>query len=210
MPGVAVTLTNTASGMAYSTVSDSNGAFRFRNLPPSGYRLTASLPGFTTLTADVLLADGAELQSKLEMRVGQLAETVMVTCPVGGAALAPRAAATVLAFDGRRPATQLFAQQVVPIRVGGQIAAPRQIKRVSPGCPGNLPANGYVVILEGTIGVDGLVKDLKVLRPKPGDQLDALAQPAMDAVRQWEYTPTRLNNVPVPAIVTVIVSYARQ
>ena len=118
--------------------------------------------------------------------------------------------ATALAFDSRRAATQLFAQQAVPVRVGGQIAAPRQIKKVPPGCPGSLPANGYVVILEGTIGVDGLVKDIKVLRPKPGDQLDALAQPAMDAVRQWEYTPTRLNNVPVPVIVTVIVSYARQ
>jgi len=55
-----------------------------------------------------------------------------------------------------------------------------------------------------------LVKDLRALRPKPGEQLDALAQPALDAVRQWEYTPTLLNNVPVPVIVTVTVSYTRQ
>jgi beta-lactamase regulating signal transducer with metallopeptidase domain len=210
MPGVAVTLTDTASEMAYSTVSDSSGAFVLRNLPPSRYQLKASLPGFTTLTADVLLGIGAELETKLAMRVGQLSETVSVTCPAGPAALAPRAAATVMAFDGRRPATQLFAQQVVPIRVGGQIAVPRPIRKVQPGCPGNLPANGYVVILEGTMGVDGLIKDIRVLRPNPFDPLDAIAQSALDVVRQWEYTPARLNNVPIPVIVTVTVSYARQ
>ena len=210
MPGVAVTLTETGSGMAYSTVSDASGAFVLRNLPPLRYQLKASLPGFTTLTADVVLGNGAELETKLAMRVGRLSETVSVTCPVG-TALGPRSAATVLAFDGRRPATQLLAQQAVPVRVGGQIKAPRQVKRVAPVCPGNLPANGYVVILEGTIGADGLVTDITALRPTPGDpQLDALAQTAMDAVRQWEYTPTLLNNVPVPVIFTVTVSYTRQ
>src|SRR6185295_16778007 len=96
----------------------------------------------------------------------------------------------------------------LPVRVGGQIAVPRQTNRVSPVCPGSLPADGYIVILESTIGVDGLVKDIKALRPKPGEQ-QAIVQTAIDAIRQWEFTPTRLNNVPVPVIMTVTVQYTR-
>jgi outer membrane biosynthesis protein TonB len=30
---------------------------------------------------------------------------------------------------------------------------------------------------------------------------------AIDAVRQWVYTPTMLNNVPVPVIMTVTVNF---
>ena len=59
-----------------------------------------------------------------------------------------------------------------------------------------------VVILEATIGADGKVKDVRVLRSIP-----LLDQAAIDAVRQWEYTPTLLNNVPVPVIMTVTVQF---
>jgi TonB family protein len=60
-----------------------------------------------------------------------------------------------------------------------------------------------VVILEAVIGPNGLVNDAKVLRsPAP-----ALAQAAETAVRQWEFTPTLLNCVPVPVIMTVTVDF---
>ena len=49
------------------------------------------------------------------------------------------------------------------------------------------------VILEATIGPDGKVIDAKVVRSVP-----MLDQAALDAVRQWEYTPTLLNGAPVP------------
>ncbi len=58
------------------------------------------------------------------------------------------------------------------------------------------------MILECTIGVDGRVEDVKVLRSVP--LLDAAA---VDAVRQWVYTPTLLNGVPVPVIMTVTVNF---
>jgi protein TonB len=46
------------------------------------------------------------------------------------------------------------------------------------------------------------VQDVKVLRSIP--LLDAAA---MEAVRQWQYTPTLLNGVPVPVIMTVTVNF---
>jgi protein TonB len=46
------------------------------------------------------------------------------------------------------------------------------------------------------------VTDAKVLRSVP-----LLDQAALDAVRQWEFTPTLLNGVPVPVIMTVTVQF---
>jgi protein TonB len=91
-----------------------------------------------------------------------------------------------------------------PVRVGGSIKAPTQIKKVQPSFPAEARAAGLqgVVIMEAIIGVDGTVSDVRVLRSVP-----LLDQAATDAVRQWEYTPTLLNGVPVPLIMTVTVTF---
>jgi protein TonB len=62
-----------------------------------------------------------------------------------------------------------------------------------------------VVMLEATIGVEGRVQDVRVLRSIP-----LLDQAAIDAVKQWQYTPTTLNGVPVPVVMTVTVTFALQ
>ena len=58
-----------------------------------------------------------------------------------------------------------------------------------------------VVIIEAVIGPNGRVQDAKCFARSPIDQA------ALDAVRQWEFTPTLLNNVPVPVIMTVTVQF---
>lgn len=91
-----------------------------------------------------------------------------------------------------------------PVRVGGQIKAPIQIRKVQPIYPAEAQAAKVqgIVILEATIGSDGRVTDAKVLRSVP-----LLDQAAVDAVRQWEYTPTLMNCMPVPVIMTVTVTF---
>ncbi|MND07525.1 Gram-negative bacterial tonB protein [compost metagenome] len=59
-----------------------------------------------------------------------------------------------------------------------------------------------VVIIEATISTTGTVTDVRVLRSIP-----LLDQAAIDAVRQWQYSPTLLNGVPVPVIMTVTVQF---
>ena len=92
-----------------------------------------------------------------------------------------------------------------PVRVGGNVKAPTQLSKVNPVYPAEAMAAGVsgVVILEAVIGVDGRVNDAKVLRSIP--QLD---EAAVNAVRQWVYTPTLLNGVPVPVIMTVTVTFS--
>ena len=58
-----------------------------------------------------------------------------------------------------------------------------------------------IVIIEATIGEDGRVINARILRSVP-----LLDQAALDAVRQWQFTPTLLNGVPVPVIMTVTVN----
>jgi len=92
-----------------------------------------------------------------------------------------------------------------PLRPGGGgITAPRKIKHVKPVYPlGALSDQTRgVVIIEATVGTNGKVTDTKVLQSVP-----LLDQAAIDAVRQWEYTPTLLNNVPTPVIMTVTVTF---
>jgi len=91
-----------------------------------------------------------------------------------------------------------------PVRVGGSVRTPLKIRDAQPAYPPLAIAAriGGSVILEATIGADGRVTNLRVLRSIP-----LLDQAALDAVRQWEYTPTMLNGVPVPVIMTVTVTF---
>ena len=76
---------------------------------------------------------------------------------------------------------------MAPVRVGGNIKPPQKlvdVKAVMPDVARAARVQG-VVIVEVTIGVDGKVRDAKVLRSIP-----LLDQAALDAVRQWEFTVT--------------------
>src|SRR5213592_2353730 len=94
-----------------------------------------------------------------------------------------------------------------PVRVGGNIKTPTKTRDVKPTYPAIAQSARVqgVVIIEATIGPTGLVQEAKVLRSIP--LLDAAA---LDAVKQWVFTPTLLNGVPVPVIMTVTVNFTLQ
>lgn len=91
-----------------------------------------------------------------------------------------------------------------PLRVGGHIRAPVKVRDVPPIYPQIAQAARVqgMVILEATIGADGQVLNARVLRSVP-----LLDQAALDAVGQWRFTPTLLNGVPVPVVMTVTVQF---
>ena len=82
--------------------------------------------------------------------------------------------------------------------------APTKIREASPIYPAIalVARKEGTVILEAIISVDGRVEQLRVLRSEP-----LLDQAAIDAVRQWEYSPTVHNGVPVPVVMTVTVTF---
>jgi protein TonB len=93
------------------------------------------------------------------------------------------------------------------VRVGGSIQAPTKTRHVPPVYP-DLAKQARVegvVILDCIIGPDGRVSEVKVLRSIP--MLDLAA---VNAVKQWRYTPTLLNRVPVSVVLTVTVNFNLQ
>jgi protein TonB len=91
-----------------------------------------------------------------------------------------------------------------PVRAGGNIREPKKIVDVAPVYPRiaqDAQVQG-VVILEAIIGTDGRVDRVRVLRSIP-----LLDEAAVAAVKQWRYTPTLLNGMPVPVLMTITVNF---
>jgi TonB family protein len=120
---------------------------------------------------------------------------------------AAAAAAAARAAAGTLPpgsSVSLAAKWPNATRVGGDTKAPQKVKDVRPTYPPVAEAARVqgVVIVEALIGEDGRVQDVRILRSIP-----LLDQAALEAVLQWEFTPTLLNGVPVPVIMTATVNF---
>jgi TonB family protein len=91
-----------------------------------------------------------------------------------------------------------------PIRVGGDIKAPERVRYVPPVYPIEAQRSKIsgMVIIQAIIDENGDVALAKVLKSVP-----LLDSAALDAVNQWRYTPTLVNGVPVPVVMTVTVNF---
>jgi periplasmic protein TonB len=97
-----------------------------------------------------------------------------------------------------RPAAQ------TPVRAGSTVRYPLKVRDVRPVYSQMAQAARIqgIAIIDATIGVDGRVINARLLRSLP-----MLDQAALDAVRQWEFTPTLLNGVPIPVIMTITINF---
>ena len=94
-----------------------------------------------------------------------------------------------------------------PVRVGLGVREPKKIVDVAPVYPriAQTARVEGVVILEAVIDTTGRIDRLRVIRSAP-----LLDEAAIAAVKQWRYTPTLLNNVPVPVLMTITVVFRLQ
>lgn len=96
--------------------------------------------------------------------------------------------------------------------IGGDVLPPEPIQQEQPKAPSNDTNTKSVdkpkgkqgtVLLLITIGVDGAIHQAKVAR-----QLDTvLDQKAIEAVRQWQFSPARKKGLPVPVQTYVEVNF---
>ena len=133
--------------------------------------------------------------------------TVTVTFTLNNASQAAQSAAQQVAPDAPETVRFMTASgvEMVPVRVGGEVKEPIKIKHVPPVYPPDAQRDGLqgVVIIEATIDTDGTVKQARVLRPA-----SVFEESALSAVRQWKYTPTLVNGVAVPVMMTVTVTFS--
>jgi protein TonB len=216
LPGVTVTAVSTDNRGETDRTVRTNGAGRYDlSLDGGTWTVTMSLPGFARIERTIALLAGASDQWDAQLRIGSLQETVLITPatkpertgaslpqqpPVGAVRGTPTPT-----FLPSTPAPSLPAATASGlVRIGGNIKPPRRVVTVNPGYPPSALAQGVsgVVILEATIGSNGLISDARILRSIP-----LLDQAALDAVRQWEFSPTLLNGQPVPVVMTVTLQF---
>jgi len=198
LPDTTLVLTNPSTASKYEVRSDATGRFQFVGLPPSAYQLKASLPGFALVSEPIQIL--RHVERDVRMRLGSLQETITVTDqPVPK----PRVdlAMEQKLEDARRRFAEFLQQQLASCAigsrdgaVGGNILQPRKLVDVRPVFPEHLKDAkvGGTVTMEALIGIDGLIRDVQNLAgPDP-----ALEAAAVDAVRQWQFSPTLLNCEP--------------
>jgi periplasmic protein TonB len=90
------------------------------------------------------------------------------------------------------------------VRSGGLVREPKKIFGPPPAYPEIARAARIqgMVVIEAVIDERGLVTDARVLRGQP--MLDGAA---LAALKQWRYTPTLLNGVPVRVLMTITFNF---
>ena len=187
LPGVALTL-ESADRERIDVTTDRDGRFDFGIIAPGRYRLASTLPGFTSLNHDLRLEEARQWAQTLNLQVGTLQETISVRDqrPASGAAIARQ-----------------------PVRIGGNIRPPMKLVDVRPVYPQAMRDAGAegIVPLGASIGVDGSVTSVRVIGSNPHADF---ANAAMDAVRQWRFSPTLLNGDAVEVFMNVTVRFSLQ
>ena len=90
------------------------------------------------------------------------------------------------------------------VRVSQGVAEANIVKRISPDYPFLAKVNGIHgdVVIQILIDEQGNVSNTRVLSGDP-----ALTGTALEAVKQWKYKPTLLNNQPIQVETTVTIRF---
>lgn len=171
-------------------------------MPPPARVVRAPAPDATAPTTPIAAPSGIAPETSTPTDAEPPASSEIGIGLVGGTELAPPPPPPPPAPPAPTPTP---APSLV--RAGGDIKPPLKIRDAIPVYPA-LARSARVeglVIIEATIAPSGRIQDARVLRSIP--LLDAAA---LDAVRQWEYTPTLLNGAPVAVVMTVTVQFRLQ
>ena len=148
------------------------------------------MPGFNAFRDEFELKTAGDWDRAITLTVGTLKETVSVSAK-------------------REPATQATpgAPNPIPVRVGGNIRAPRKLVNVNPVYPASMRTAGRsgVVPIEALIGTDGTVMFSRVLSASVHPDFAAAA---VEAVRQWKFSPTLLNGKAVEVLMSVTINFS--
>lgn len=180
----------------YSTVTNQVGQWSFPSLAAGMYTVGVQAPGFRTFSKLVTVSQGVNNVVNSNLIIGRSQESVTVT------AARPNASAGLTSS----PAVESSSK---PIRVGGNVEPAKLIRHVAPVFPQSARDQGIQgsVTFEAIIDKAGFILNTQLVSPyAPPD----FVQAALDAIKQWQYTPTLLNGEPVDALTEITVNFALQ
>jgi TonB family protein len=199
IPGATVVLTSLDKERKYEVKADANGQYQFLGVLPGDYTLSNLTPGFKYGGSPIRVA-GNTVRRDLSLEVGTLEETISVKAGSGPSrpvSVASQSQPIVKPAEACTPTS------------GGTIKQPTKIADKRPIYPENLAASqaGGLVVLNAVIGTDGAVKEAT---PKDDTYNSDLVAAAIAAVKQWRFTPTLLNCVPIDVQMTVTVRFSAE
>ncbi len=193
IPGVRLVLSNAAAQTKNEVKTDANGYYRFVGVQPGTYELMFESPGMAYLKREGLnVPSGGDITLNATLKIGSLQETISVTSTPDGRPL-------VTGYPNARLKER--PDPCAQSATGGCIRPPVKIKDVRPVYPPG--SNGGSVELKAEIDSTGIVRDIAVV----GGADPVLAQAAIDAVRQWEFTSTHLDGQPIDVTMHVHVNF---
>ncbi len=139
IPGATVTSESKTLPKPLQAISDSQGRFRFFNVPIGTYTMTVSLTGFSTHKQTVEVKLGSQITANAKLGVGQVTEVIEVT-------------GTVLSIDptSSRTATNITSAQIENLAKGSR--GFQSLLTIAPGVRAEVKAGSAGV---GGIAVDG-------------------------------------------------------
>lgn len=194
IPRVTLTLLNGQTGATNSVKSTNAGTFEFVGLPSGNYTLKIAAMGFKGVDRAFQFGSGQTVRQDVALEVGTLQETITVR-------------------DGSRPqAPRPYSPDVAKTNEcttqpnSGGIMPPTKVRDVRPIYPTAYRGSKTegLVELQAVIGVNGAVRTIETVKATNPD----FEQAAQEAVRDWRFTPTLLNCVPIEVSMNVLARFA--
>ena len=199
IPEIDVSLSQGGNATAHKARTDAAGAFTFTNVPAGDYEFVSTVRGFVP-RYPVTVRAGQPTSSDVTLRIGSMREEITVSSRKGMRLPPPPP-------TPRQPPPRAYDPATDPCRKPGVSACvqpPKKILDVRPVVPAGREGETATVIVEAEIGTTGNVESARVTK-----SLDStpFANAALDAVKQWKFTPTRLNGNPVKITMTVTINF---
>src|SRR6185437_14907069 len=178
IPGVTITATNAATQDQYSAVTSSQGDYTIQFVKTGTYNITASHPGFQTITKGGVTVDyNQTVRSDFTLPVGQVSEHIVVT-----------AAAPPITTDDASVKETVGTRSVAELPLNGRDAL--QLAAITPGVlPGQKAANGVppgedfigagTREIQNSISLDGISIVNNLITTTP-------FHPSVDSIQEFE------------------------
>lgn len=103
-----------------------------------------------------------------------------------------------------KPLVAPAAHSKAPVRVGGRVRRPQVIRQITPRYPA-LARDAHIsgeVVIDAVLDEHGNVTEMKVLSGPP-----LFYSAALEALREWKYEPTYLNDEPISVQLLVTITF---
>jgi len=133
LAGATLGLKQSNTGSSYTAVSSAEGIFRFAELPPGVYNLTANAPGFETYSQSGIVVEvGSTTTVNAAMKVGSANATITVSADASHL----QTESSDVGFT-----MQPRVLESLPLPFGGEIRNPLEFAALSPGFAGTMTNN---------------------------------------------------------------------